>query len=87
MIIISVFVSYVRMIKLRRMRMAGHVACKILVVKPEGNIPLGIHRSRWEHRPNSSMDPKGIGWEDVDWIHLVQDSIQFLALLNMVMIL
>jgi hypothetical protein len=43
------------MIKLRRMRMVGHVvaplaeminACKIFVLKPEGSRPLGIHRSR-----------------------------------------
>jgi hypothetical protein len=45
--------------------MVGHVVaplakmtntCKILFVKPEGSRPLGIHR------PDSSMDPKHIGW-------------------------
>lgn len=49
------FIIHVRMIKLRRMRMVGHIvelltemanACKILVAKPEGRRPLGIHGSR-----------------------------------------
>jgi hypothetical protein len=41
------------MIKSRRMRWAGHVACmgekicKFLVVKPEGKRPLGTPRRRW----------------------------------------
>jgi hypothetical protein len=42
-------------IKSRRMRWAGHVACmvesrdvyNILVGEPEGNRPLGIPRYRW----------------------------------------
>jgi hypothetical protein len=44
------------MMKSRRMRWAGNVArmgkkrnvCRILVGKPEGKIPLGRHRRRWE---------------------------------------
>ena len=43
-------------VKLRRMRWAGHVACmgevrgvhRVLVVKPEGKRPLGRPRRRWE---------------------------------------
>jgi hypothetical protein len=77
------------------MRMVGHVvaplaemtsACKILVVKPEGSRPLGIRRSSQEHRPNNNMDSKHVGWEGVDLIHLVQNSIHFQALVNMMLI-
>ena len=48
--------SIVRMIKLRRMRWAGHVArmagkrgvYRLLVGKPEGKRPFGRPRPRWE---------------------------------------
>ena len=48
--------NIVRMIKSRRMRWAGHVACmgegrgvyRVLVGKPEGKRPLGRPRRRWE---------------------------------------
>ena len=47
-------------VKLRRMRWAGHVACmgevrgvhRVLVVKPEGKRPLGRPRRRWEDNIN-----------------------------------
>jgi len=44
-------------IKLERMRWAGHVAWigyNILVGNPEGKGPLGKRRPRWEH--NTRMD-------------------------------
>jgi hypothetical protein len=69
---------FIRMIKSRRMRYAGHAAgtgetkaYNILVAEPEGKRPLGRRRCRWEDSIN--MDDKGIGWEDVDWIQLAQD--------------
>jgi hypothetical protein len=48
--------SIVRVIKSRRMRWSGHVArigesrvvYRVLVEKPEGKIPLGRPRCRWE---------------------------------------
>jgi hypothetical protein len=48
--------NIISMMKLRRMRWAGHVArmweprnaYRILVGKPEGKRPLGRTRSRWE---------------------------------------
>jgi hypothetical protein len=44
--------NIIRIIKMRRMRWAGHGeirhACKILVGKPEGRIPLGTPWHRWE---------------------------------------
>jgi hypothetical protein len=49
-------------------------AYKILVGKP---------RRRWED--NIRMDLRETGWEDVDWIHLVQDRDQWQALVNTVM--
>jgi hypothetical protein len=42
-----------------------------LIGKPEGTYPLGITgRGRDD---NNKMDLKGIGFEGVDFIHLVQD--------------
>jgi hypothetical protein len=41
---------------------------RILVVKPEGNRPLGRPRHKWEN--NSKMDLREIGWRNMDWIHL-----------------
>jgi hypothetical protein len=59
------------MIKLRRMRWAGHVAqmekrnaYTILVGKPEGNRPLG--RSRHRQVENVKMDLTEIGWGGTD---------------------
>ena len=51
----------VRVIKLRRMRWAGHVACmgerkgiyRVLVEKPEGKRPLRRPRHRWEDNINT----------------------------------
>jgi hypothetical protein len=47
--------NFARLIKRRRMRWAGHVAClgesrgvyRVLVGKPEGKRLLGRHRPRW----------------------------------------
>jgi hypothetical protein len=71
--------SIVRVIKARRMRWAGHVACmgevrgayNILVRRPEGRRPLGRPRRRWED--NIKMDLRKIEFGDVDWIHWAQD--------------
>jgi hypothetical protein len=83
--------SIIRMIKLRRMRWAGHVArmgpkrnaCRILVVKPEGKRPLGRPRRRWED--NIRMDLREIGWGGMDWINVARDRDQWRALVNTVM--
>jgi hypothetical protein len=58
-------------------------ASKTLVGKPEGKIPLGKRRYRWED--NSEMDLKEIGWEASDWIDLAQDMDWYWAVVNMVM--
>jgi hypothetical protein len=82
--------SIVRVIKARRMRWVGHVACLgevraayNLVGRPEGRRPLGRPRHRWED--NIKMDLREIGFGDVDWIHLAQDRDRWLALVNTVM--
>jgi hypothetical protein len=76
----------IRMIKSRRMRWAGHVArmhIRILVGKPEGKRPLGRPRRRWVN--NIKMDLREIGWDDMDWIGLVQDRDQWRAVVDTVM--
>jgi hypothetical protein len=68
-----------RQIKSRRMRWAGHVArmgeernvYRVLVGKPEGKIPLGRPRRRWED--GIRMNLREIGRGSVEWIQLAQD--------------
>jgi hypothetical protein len=47
------------------------IQLSILIGKPEGKRPLGRSRSRWED--NIRIDPREIGWEDMDWINLAQE--------------
>ena len=64
----------VRVIKSRRMRWAGHVACmgekrgvyRVLVGKPEGKRPLGTPRRRWED--NITMDLQEVECKNMDCI-------------------
>jgi ribosome biogenesis protein Nip4 len=58
-------------------------AYNILVGRPEGRIPLGRPRRRWED--NIKMYLREIGFGDVDWIHLAQDRDRWRALVNTVM--
>jgi hypothetical protein len=58
-------------------------AYRILVGKPEGNRPLGRPRHRWVN--NIKMDPREIGWDEMDWIDMAQDRDQWRALVNTVM--
>jgi len=78
-------------IKLRIMRCTGHVArmggkrnlYRVLVGKPEGKRPLGRPTRRWED--NINMDFQEVGYEDMDWIDLVQDRYRWQELVNTVM--
>jgi hypothetical protein len=80
----------VRVIKLRRMRWAGHAAhmgegrgvYRVLVGGPERKRPLGRSRCRWED--NIKMDLMEIRIV-VNWIQLAQDAVQWQAFVNMVM--
>jgi hypothetical protein len=53
------------------------------VGKPEGKIPLGKPRCRWEN--NIEMDLREIGWGGMDWINWAQDRDLRRALVSTVM--
>jgi hypothetical protein len=75
--------NVVRVIKSRRMRWVGHMACmgegrgvyRVLVGRPEGKRPLGRPRCRWED--NIKMDLREIGIDGVNWIQLAQDRVHW----------
>ena len=79
------------MIKSRRMRWAGHVACmgevrgvyRVLVGKPEGRRPLGRLRRRWVGNIRTDLQEVGCGY--VDWIGLAQDRDRWRTLVSAVM--
>jgi hypothetical protein len=68
--------NIVRVIKSRRMRWVGYVACmgegrgayRVLVGRPESKRPLGRPRCRWED--NIKMDLRDIGIDGANWIQL-----------------
>ena len=81
----------VRVIKSRRMRLAGHVArmgegrrvYRILVGKPERKRPLGRPMRRWED--NIMMHHlQEVRCGGMDWIELAQDRDRWRALVNAV---
>jgi hypothetical protein len=78
----------VRVIKSRRMRLAGHVArmrggvYRVLVWKPNGKRPLGRPSHRWEH--NFTMDLQEVGFRGIDLFDLSQDRNNWRALENVV---
>jgi hypothetical protein len=83
--------SIIRIIKLRKMRWAGHVArmgekrnaYRLLVGKPEGERPLGRPRRRWVDIIR--LDLGEVGWGDVDWIGLAKDRNRWRAVVNSVL--
>jgi hypothetical protein len=85
--------SIIRIIKLRRMRWAAHVARMgekrnaywLLVGNPEGKKPLGSPRRRWVDNTRSRMNLGEVGWGDVDWIGLAQDRDRWRDLVNSVL--
>jgi hypothetical protein len=78
-------------IESRRIIWAEHVACmgerrvanRVLVGKPEGKMPVGRPRHRWED--NIKMDLQEVGWGSMDWIDLVQNRDRTQAPVNTVM--
>ena len=56
---------------------------RILVGKPEGKIPLGRPRRRWED--NIKMDLGEVRCGGMDWIELAQDSDRWWVFVNAVM--
>jgi hypothetical protein len=83
--------SKIRIIKPRRMRLAGHVArmgekrnvYRLLVGKPERKRPPGRPRRRWIDK--IKMHLLEIGLNVVDWIGLAQDRYRWRAVVNTVM--
>ena len=83
--------NIVWVIKSRRMKWAGHVArmwatrgvYRVLVGKPEGKIPLGRRRRRWED--NIKMDLQEVGCGGMNWIDLAQDRDRWRTPVNGVM--
>jgi hypothetical protein len=61
----------------------GRKLYKVLIGKPEGERPLGRPRSRWED--GIRMHITEGGWEDVEWVQLVQDRGQWRAVVSAVM--
>jgi hypothetical protein len=82
--------NIVWVVKLRRMRWAGHVARigedkgvhRVLVGKPEGKRPLGRPRRRWED--NIKMDLQEVGGGHGDWMEFAQDRDRWRALVGTV---
>jgi len=83
--------NIVRVIKLRRMRWAGPVACmgegrgmyRVLVGKPEVKSPLGRPRHKLED--DIKMDLQEVGCGGIDWIELAPDRNRWWALVNAAM--
>jgi hypothetical protein len=83
--------SIIRIIKLKRMRWAGHVArmgekknaYRLLVGNTEGKRPIGRPRCRWVD--NIRMDLGQVGWGFVDWIGLAQDRNRWRVFVNSVL--
>jgi hypothetical protein len=55
----------------------------IQLVNLEGKRPPGRPRHRWEN--NIKMAFKGTSCQNVDWVQLAQDRVQWRAVLNMAM--
>jgi hypothetical protein len=53
------------------------------VDNPEGKRPLGTPRYRWVD--SIKMDLREIVWDDIDWIDLAEDRVQWRAFVNTVM--
>jgi hypothetical protein len=58
-------------------------AYRLLVGKPDGKRPLGRPRCRWVDNIRIALGE--VGWDDVDWIGLVQDRNRWRALVNSVL--
>jgi hypothetical protein len=81
--------NIIRVVKLRRMRWAGHVALwgrtgvyRVLVGTPEGKSSIGRPRRRWED--NIKIDLQELGCGAVDWIDVAQDRDMWQASVNAV---
>jgi len=55
----------------------------VLVEEPEGKMPFGRPRCRWED--NIQVDLQEVGYGGMDWIDVAQDRDRWRALVNAVM--
>jgi hypothetical protein len=82
--------NIVRVIKRRRLRLAGHVArmgegrgiYRVLVGKSGSKSPLGRPTRRWED--NIKTDLREIEIDEANWIRLAQDTVQWRTFVNTV---
>jgi hypothetical protein len=82
-IVMNFTACILHLILLGRIKWAGHVACigegrsvyRVLDGRPKGKRPLGRPRHRWED--NIKMGLREIGIDDMNWIWLTQDRIQW----------
>jgi hypothetical protein len=56
---------------------------RVLVWNPEDKRPLGRPRRRWEY--NMKLDLRETGIDEVNWIRLAQDGVQWRDFVNTVM--
>ena len=77
--------NIIRNLKSRRLRWAGQSrnVYRALVGKPEGKIPLGRPRRRWED--NIKIDLRKVGCETGDWIPFAENRGQWRAYVRAVM--
>jgi hypothetical protein len=83
--------NFVRVIKSRRVRWAGHVArmgegrgvYRLLFGRLEGKRALGRPTRRW--KDNIKIDLRETGIDEKNWIQLAQDRIQWRAFVSTVM--
>ena len=82
--------NVIRVIKSRRMRWAGHVACmgdrrsayRVLVESRDENRSLGRPKRRWED--NIKIGLQVVGWGGIDWIAVTQNRDRQLTPVNVV---
>jgi len=82
--------NIVRVVKSRRMRLAGHVGCmgegrgvhRVLVGIPEGRRPRGRPRRRWEDNIKTDFQELEGGFGD--WMELAQERDRWRALVSTV---
>jgi hypothetical protein len=61
----------------------GRGVYRLLVGRPEGKIPLGRPRRRWED--NIKLDLREMVIDGANWIRLSQDRVRWWAFVSMVM--
>jgi hypothetical protein len=61
----------------------GRGVYRVLIERPEGKRPLGRPRRMWDY--NIKMNLREIGIDEVNWIRLAQDRVQWRTFVSTVM--